>query len=156
MKDYLAIGSSPAEEECVQVGEEGYALRARAECRRYIEALRSKLGPEPEGARLALKGSEHDYGTYYEVVCWFDAEREEAVRYAYDCEGDGPATWEDVEPLPSTRCATCERRRPVDVGAGLCGPCRVAYGQGPVESASASGRGGACEAERELAARPSA
>ena len=93
MRDYLNIGSSPAEESCVQVGCDDYSTLARAECKRYIDAIRLALGPEPDGARLAIKGFPHDFGTYYEVICYYDDENEDAVTYAFKCESDAPVTW---------------------------------------------------------------
>ena len=93
-KDVLAIGSSPCDEDCAQVGSEGYYERAQAECRRFIELLRRTFGPEPEGAELFIKANLHDFGTYYEVACRFDPDAEAAVDYALKCEGDAPPTWE--------------------------------------------------------------
>jgi hypothetical protein len=52
--------------------QEDYMPRARAECQRFIALLRRKCGPEPEGARLAVKSFLHDFGDYLEVVCYFD------------------------------------------------------------------------------------
>ena len=50
MRDYIDIGSSPCDEECVQVSKtEDYLPAMRAECRRFLEAIRAKLGPEPPG-----------------------------------------------------------------------------------------------------------
>jgi hypothetical protein len=94
MRDYIDIGSSPAAEDCVQVGTEDYSILAREECKRFIEFIRKHKGPEPENARLAIKGNPHDFGTYYEVVCYFDDEDEKAVEYAFACESDLPETWD--------------------------------------------------------------
>lgn len=94
MRDYFCIGSSPWNEPCAQVGEPDYQTKAFKECRRFIRRLRKTLGPEPEGAELRTKGFEHDFGTYYEVVCYFDIENELARAYAQRCEDDAPATWE--------------------------------------------------------------
>lgn len=94
MKDTIEIGSSPCDEDCVQVGADSYELLAREECNRFIELIRKKLGPEPEGARLFVKSNPHDFGTYLEVACRFDDENEAATRYAYRCEAEAPATWE--------------------------------------------------------------
>jgi len=96
MRDYISIGSSPIDESCQQVGSEDYTRKAKIECRHYMDALRKKLGPEPEGARLYIKGNPHDFGTYYEVNCEFDDGNEEATAYAFKCEGEGPTTWEEV------------------------------------------------------------
>jgi hypothetical protein len=122
VKDYINIGSTPCEEECAQVGSEDYGVRALAECRRFIEAIRLKLGPEPDGARLTVKAFQHDLGTYHEVVCYHDDDNEAATQYAYDCESQAPERWTDTEPLPTTRCSTCNDRGAVN-GDGLCARC---------------------------------
>ena len=95
-RDYIDIGPTPCEEDCAQVGQPDYATKARAECNRFIELIRRALGPEPEGARLAVKSNPHDFGPYYEVVCYYDTDNEEATRYAYRCEGEAPVRWDDV------------------------------------------------------------
>jgi len=102
MRDYLAIGSSPNEENCVQTGSENYSARQKKECRLYIEAIRKKLGKEPLGASLELKSFPHDFGSYTEVVCYYDSEIEESIEYAYKCESDSPATWSEVSMVAPT------------------------------------------------------
>ena len=71
----------------------------RAECKRYIELIRQVCGEEPEGARLAIKSNPHDFGTYLDVVCWYDDDNEEAADYAWGLESMAPATW-DAVPVP--------------------------------------------------------
>jgi hypothetical protein len=93
MRDFLEIGSTPAEEECVQVGEDNYRERATKEMRRFIERIREVLGPEPEGAQLSIKWFPHDFGTYGEVVCYFDEGNDKAREYAFKCDSDAPSTW---------------------------------------------------------------
>ena len=94
MRDFLSIGSSPCDEPCAQVGQRDYDEKAQEECRRFIELIRRTLGPEPEGARLAIKSFPHDFGDYLEVVCYFTTEITASVDYAYRCEAETPATWE--------------------------------------------------------------
>jgi hypothetical protein len=94
MRDFLSIGSSPWDENCVQVGQPDYYEKAREECTRFIRLLRQTFGPEPEGAHLVVKSFPHDFGDYLEVVCYFETESTEAVAYALRCEGETPATWE--------------------------------------------------------------
>lgn len=97
MRDYINIGSATYGEECVQVSKDGdYCQAMWIECKRFIEAIRAKLGPERGSAELGVKSFEHDYGTYYEVVCYFDDTDEEGLNYALECESDSPATWDDV------------------------------------------------------------
>ena len=68
MPSYLSLAPTPVEEDCAQVGTDDYTARARAECQRFITLLRKKFGPEPDGARLAVKSFPHDFGDYFEVV----------------------------------------------------------------------------------------
>ena len=95
MTYYVCIGSTPAEEECAQVGSDDYTSRAVPECKRFIELLRKKFGQEPDGARLKIKTNPHDFGSYHEVVCYFDENLPASVDYAYNMEAHCPATWED-------------------------------------------------------------
>ncbi len=96
MRDHIDIGSSPCDEDCVQVEPTGaYLEPMRAECRRYLALIRVKLGPEPEGAKLGIRTSLHDFGSYMEVVCYYDDQDEEAQKYAYRCEAEAPTTWDD-------------------------------------------------------------
>lgn len=95
-RECIELGSTPADEDCAQVGSENYEERARAECERYIALLRTKFGTEPETARLAIKGFPHDFGRYYEVVCYFDDGNEVATEYAYLLESKAPTTWKDL------------------------------------------------------------
>ena len=93
--DYINIGPAPAEEDCAQVGSKDYNRRMRVETNRFMELIRKKLGPEPEGAHLTVKAFPHDFGTYYEVVCYYDDTQEEAVKYAFRCESEAPGMWEE-------------------------------------------------------------
>ena len=97
MQDFIEIGSAPYDEECVQVNRtEDYLGPMRDECLRFKDLIRRKLGPEPDGARLSIKSNPHDFGTYLEVVCYFDEDNEEAREYAFRCEAESPRTWNDV------------------------------------------------------------
>lgn len=95
MRDYIEIGPSPVEENCVQVGSENYTERAREECKRFINLIRSKLGEEPEGAELKIKSFPHDFGAYCEVVCYYNDNNAEAINYAFRCEEEAPTRWEE-------------------------------------------------------------
>ena len=79
MRDYLSVGSSPAGEECVQVGCENYRNLARKECQRFIDGIRSYLGKEPKYARLYIKSNPHDFGTYLEVNCENEEDDKEPI-----------------------------------------------------------------------------
>jgi hypothetical protein len=107
MQDCLDLGSSPSHEDCAQVGSDEYAMRARRECRAYINQLRRLFGEEPDGARFSVKSNPHDFGSYYSVVCYFDGDNQAAADYAYRCEA-GTDTWDaeaiqELSDKPSTR-----------------------------------------------------
>ena len=95
MRDFVYIGSTPADEPCQQVGMPSYdSALARRECRAFINQLRRVFGPEPEGAELRTKLERHDFGSYPEVVCAYDDDNAAAAEYAYRCEGDSPVNWD--------------------------------------------------------------
>jgi len=54
------------------------------------------IGPEPDGASLAIKSNPHDFGTYLSVVCHFAPDVAAALDYALRCESDGPQDWDEV------------------------------------------------------------
>lgn len=97
MRDYINIGSTPCDEDCAQVGSRDYARRAKKECEEFVRLIRKVCGTEPEGARLATKSFEHDFGTYYEVVCWFDDTIPDSIDYAFHVEANTPLTWKEEE-----------------------------------------------------------
>jgi len=95
MRDYINIGSSPYGEDCCQVGSPNYGQNARKECMRYIENIIKVCGEPPIGASLVVKGFPHDFGTYYEVVCYYDDAMHESVDYAFHVEGNSPERWDE-------------------------------------------------------------
>ena len=96
MRDYFYIGSCPAEEDCAQLGvTERFAELSRLECSQYVAALRVVYGFEPEGCRYQIKWEEHDFGSYPEVVIWYDDEDEASVEYAQKVEY-GLGTWAEA------------------------------------------------------------
>lgn len=97
-RDYLTIGSSPTEEDCAQVGSGNYEYQSKLECKAFIHQLRRVFGEEPEGASLSIKSFPHDFGTYREVVCYYDPDEGLASEYAFRLENDTPAKW-DTEAL---------------------------------------------------------
>jgi hypothetical protein len=94
MLDYLTLGSTPIEEDCVQVNRDGDYLEAmRAECARYCEMLRKRF---PEAAHLIrMKRFSHDFGPYFKACVVFDDDDEKQTELAYWVENDPPATWTD-------------------------------------------------------------
>ena len=90
----MALGSAPAGETPIAVGEIEYAARAFLECQRYIKLVRKAIGPEPEGARLRVWRSEQDVDPYLEVIVEYDDANNVARAYAIRCDREAPTRWE--------------------------------------------------------------
>jgi hypothetical protein len=104
MRKYVELGQAPWNEKPTPVGDSEYRVCAIRECETFIQAIRNYLGHEPTGACLDRKSFQHDFGTEYQVVCYYDETVPEAVQYARRCERQVPATWEEggVRPPPTT------------------------------------------------------
>ena len=53
-----------------------------------------QLGEPPIGASLGIKSNPHDFGTYLEVVAYFDDSYPESVEWAFGIEANTPAEWD--------------------------------------------------------------
>ncbi len=93
--DYLNIGPSPASEDCAQLGKPDFYEQAKKECQAFKAQLIRAFGEPPQGARIASKAFQHDFGTYYEVVCYYQEDLEEAVDYAFKLENEMPEVWDE-------------------------------------------------------------
>jgi len=94
MREYIEIGPCPCNEPAADIRDPEFARLNRDECQRFIQLIREVCGDEPEGARLGIRSNYHDFGTYREVVCYYDDDNEQAAEYAYHCEGDAPSNWD--------------------------------------------------------------
>ncbi len=90
----MGLGSAPAGETPIAVGEIEYAARAFLQCQRYLRLVRHAIGPEPEGARLRVSRSEQDLDPYLEVVVEYDDANTAARAYAIRCDRESPTRWE--------------------------------------------------------------
>lgn len=96
MKNELYLSSSPINEDCAQLGSSNYHYRIYLECNEYIKQLKRMFGEPPIGSRFKIKHCPHDFGTYYEVVIYFDESNEEESEYAYNVESNIPEYWDDI------------------------------------------------------------
>ena len=107
MRDYITIGSSPSGEDCVSVSDKtDYIIPMREECKRFKELLQKKF----PNAKLGIKGFDHDFGRYYEVVAYFDDEDEESMNTAYEVEANCPEYWETEGEPNAERTDAVERK----------------------------------------------
>ena len=89
MRDYLCLGPVPSDEDCQQVGMDSYDYEQdTADLRRYKAMLENRW---PD-AHFAIKSFPHDFGTYREVVVYFDDEEDGPS--AFEVEANLPRTWD--------------------------------------------------------------
>lgn len=98
MIDYLALGPTPAAEDCQQVGTPEYnEEKDQRELIVYKEQLKRQFAHHTEGGLIVfkIKAFPHDFGVYREVCVIFDDANEESVDAAFDIENNIPEYWDD-------------------------------------------------------------
>lgn len=96
----LPVGGAPPEARCAQIGVTADAQRLnQLECRAYIAGLIKHCGMPPPGVSFRVKGSPHEFGTYYEVECRYPGDSPEAADYALKAEKGFP-TWAEIRMWP--------------------------------------------------------
>lgn len=96
MRDYLCLGPVPDEEDCQQVGTSSYDYdKDIADLRRYKAMLEARW---PD-AHFGIKSFPHEFGTYREVVVYFDTEEENPL--AFEIEANLPRIWDEHTPFIS-------------------------------------------------------
>ena len=93
-KEFLNIGCSPYDEDCAQVGSDDYLKKSAAECIALIHQLRRIHGSEPTKAAMTSRLFPHDFGSYREVICYYEEGDEESTDYALKVEAGLPAKWD--------------------------------------------------------------
>ena len=95
--EYMEIGSSPYEEDCAQVGSNGYVERANKELFAYMNQLK-RLFPAAEslGIRFRIKWFSHDFGSYGEVVVKYSDANPDDEALALFLENNTPEFWDDI------------------------------------------------------------
>ena len=100
LRDYIYLGSAPADEPCVQVitGED-YLPAMRLELKRFKE-LMQQIHPVPDelehAAGYAIQREEHDFGPYLDLTAWFDSSNQAAIDWAYAAEEAIPTRWPSI------------------------------------------------------------
>ena len=99
MRNFIVIGSTPYNEDCVQVNRDAsYFDDMKKECARFKRGIENYFKKEMDtGISLRIKTFEHDFGPYCEVVCFYETESEEQVNAAFKIEEEIPRTWEELE-----------------------------------------------------------
>ena len=101
MRDYLELGPSPVEEDCLQMGVASNK-ECKAECERF-QRLLERVIPIPDrlpNVKYGVKFFPYEgpAGGYYEVVIYFDGNNEQECEFVLgSVEANVPQTWDDVE-----------------------------------------------------------
>lgn len=95
MYEYMEIGPVPAEEDCAQVGEDNFRLKAQSEMNAYIGLL-ERTFPNAVHSNVTFKAKwfPHDFGSYGEVCIYWDDEDEESTKVAFEIESNLPSEWD--------------------------------------------------------------
>lgn len=108
--EHIWIGPTPADEPCLQVGSPEYStIAARAECAEFARQL-TELCPPPADtvARFGIRTERHDFGSYHEVVAYFDPDDRRTVEWAYSAEAlDVPHWLPGFGPLRAEEAEAC-------------------------------------------------
>lgn len=93
--EYIELGTTPYDEDCVQVGSFDYAAKAVEEAKKFVALLRELFGDEQErGCLYKIKSFPHDFGSYYEVVIGYYEDSSLPAEFAYFVESNIPARWD--------------------------------------------------------------
>ena len=91
MKDYIELGPTPCNEDCSQVGSDGFTKANIRECRIFKKQLERAFPT----ATFQVKSFHHEFGTYREVVVVFDDQDETSEALALEVEGNIPVDWDN-------------------------------------------------------------
>ena len=90
MADYLELGPTPFEEDCVQVSKDDYVEDMKKEVRTYVHQLQ-RMFPQ---ADIRMRKFSHDFGGYYEAIVVYDEFDEKSCEFAYMMDDQIPARWD--------------------------------------------------------------
>ena len=97
MRNYLNIGSTPYDEPCAPVGSDNYHKLSIIECRVFLGQCKRVLEQKFPSytVNLAVKSFPHDFGTYKEVVVYYDDDNPQESEQAWFLDSADLATWDE-------------------------------------------------------------
>ena len=98
----IDIGVAPANEDCAQLGiTPDYRAANRLEVLAYRAAIIAVHGAPPDGCRLELKSSHHDFGTYCSLTLMVSDEASPSAAHAYiSAVESGLGNWTEAAMAP--------------------------------------------------------
>jgi len=94
MRDSMSFDTVPFEEDGQQLGPNYDPIKARKEAEVTIAQIVRQHGKPPAGGFFKIRSNPHDFGDYLSITFIYDDECEDAVKYAYDVEGNWPALYD--------------------------------------------------------------
>lgn len=92
-REYIELGSTPSDEQCAQIGSENYRQRAIVECGAYVDQLYRTFG-QHANTSFGTKWFPHDFGSYAEVVVYYDDTDLDSIKFAFTVESELPTRWD--------------------------------------------------------------
>lgn len=111
--DYIELGPTPCDENCVQVGEDNYRERAKRETTVFVDQLNREFSSWVEDGliKFGIKWFSHDFGSYCEAVVYYNDDDEASRAIAIVVENNTPFKWDDkaIEELEIARQLSNEK-----------------------------------------------
>jgi len=97
MKTYIELGSSPCDEDCVQViRDSDYIDDMRKELLKYKDVLKNLFCQYQKYGRFSIRWFNHEFGRYGEVVFEYDDDDEMCENFAFFVQDNLPLIWNDI------------------------------------------------------------
>lgn len=95
MKEIMELGSAPCDEDCAQVGIDGYESRMQKEVLAFVRMLKRSF-PEAKsnGCNFRYKIFQHDFGMYKEAIVEFNPNSITSSKYIEKIEDELPVNWD--------------------------------------------------------------
>lgn len=95
--DYITLGPTPPEEDCVQLGQPNYNFLTKLEVNAFINQLEREFSHwvENDWVLFDKKWFNHDFGRYCEVVVYYKSDDEVSRGCALSIDRHHRYTWDD-------------------------------------------------------------
>jgi hypothetical protein len=92
MRDNQDFDTTPAAEECAQVGCDNYEEISKLEAGLMMKMIHRHAKP-PEGISMKIRWNEHDFGRYPTIIVFYDSDNDKHQRFLNRVE-ELPETWD--------------------------------------------------------------
>ena len=91
--EWLSLGPTPTGETCEQIGPNYDPIKAKKECRIFIDQL-MRAFPSAK-IMFKIKNNPHEFGTYFDVEVGYDENDEDSIECAFEAEAKTPEHWDE-------------------------------------------------------------